>query len=47
MMLCAGDIVQLAGRHASLFEFSACLFLVSMLILVLLAYGLKKLELPE
>jgi ACS family hexuronate transporter-like MFS transporter len=44
MMLYAGDIVQLTGSYASLFSFSASVYLISMLILVLLAPGLRKVE---
>jgi len=42
MMVYAGDIVQLTGSYASLFDFSASIYLISMFILVLFAPGLKK-----
>jgi ACS family hexuronate transporter-like MFS transporter len=44
MMVYAGDIVQLTGSYASLFDFSASIYLISMLVVVLLAPGLKKVE---
>ena len=44
MMVYAGDIVQLTGSYASLFDFSASVYLISMLILVLFAPGLKRAE---
>jgi ACS family hexuronate transporter-like MFS transporter len=44
IMVYAGDIVQLTGSYATLFEFSASVYLISMLIMVLLAPGLRKVE---
>ena len=44
MMVYAGDVVQLTGSYASLFDFSASVYLISMLIMVLFAPGLKKVE---
>ena len=44
IMVYAGDIVQLTGSYASLFDFSASVYLISMLIMVLFAPGLRKVE---
>jgi ACS family hexuronate transporter-like MFS transporter len=45
LMIYAGNIVQLTGSYATLFILAASVYLVSLLILVLLAPGLKKVEL--
>jgi ACS family hexuronate transporter-like MFS transporter len=45
MMVYAGDIVQLTGSYTSLFEFCACIYLISMVIMILLAPGLKRVDL--
>ena len=44
LMVYAGNIVQLTGSYASLFVMAASLYLISMLIMVLLAPGLKRAE---
>ena len=45
MMVYAGDIVQLTGSYTTLFEFCACIYLISMVIMILLAPGLKRVDL--
>jgi len=45
MMVYAGDIVQLTGSYTSLFEFCACIYLISMFIMSLIAPGLKRVDL--
>jgi len=45
MMVYAGDIVQLTGSYTSLFEFCACIYLISMFIMILIAPGLKRVDL--
>jgi ACS family hexuronate transporter-like MFS transporter len=45
MMVYAGDIVQLTGSYTSLFEFCACIYLISMVIMILIAPGLKRVDL--
>jgi ACS family hexuronate transporter-like MFS transporter len=42
LMIYAGNIVQLTGSYATLFILAASVYLISLLILVLLAPGLKK-----
>jgi ACS family hexuronate transporter-like MFS transporter len=44
LMVYAGNIVQLTGSYASLFILAASVYLFSLLILVLLAPGLKKVD---
>jgi ACS family hexuronate transporter-like MFS transporter len=44
LMVYAGNIVQLTGSYASLFVMAASFYLISMLIMVLLAPGLKRAE---
>jgi ACS family hexuronate transporter-like MFS transporter len=44
LMIYAGNIVQLTGSYATLFVLAASVYLISMLIMVLLAPGLKKAE---
>ncbi|HEY1208000.1 MAG TPA: MFS transporter [Terracidiphilus sp.] len=45
MMVYAGDIVQLTGSYTSLFEFCAYIYLISMVIMILIAPGLKRVDL--
>ena len=44
LMVYAGNIVQFTGSYASLFVLAASVYLISMLIMVMLAPGLKKAE---
>jgi ACS family hexuronate transporter-like MFS transporter len=47
LMIYAGNIVQLTGSYATLFILAASVYLISLLILLLLAPGLKKVELTS
>jgi ACS family hexuronate transporter-like MFS transporter len=44
LMVYAGNIVQFTGSYASLFVLAASVYLISMLIMVMFAPGLKKAE---